>query len=383
MKRFILCIIVLCIALAVLGLAEEDDVSLNDALKTDATQKPTDESFAKIEKLIKYKAKNAIEYNPDGSFSIIISAAGDLTVGQDIRLSGESLYSRELAKYNGDVCFITKNVEELFSQDHLTIVNFNAAISNAPIPANKKNKEEIFSADVACTEALVKGNIEAVTLENEHVMDQGKAGFQDTVRALEAANIVWSSTEKPGVYEVNGVQIAILSYKAFEHMEGIKLKVSNDIRDARASYDIVIVSYHWGNKNDYSPSMEQQKLAQATIDAGADLVIGHHSERINPIELYKGKYIVYSLGSLSNAGDIKPSDMNTFIFQAKFTIRDRKAETETFRIIPARISSKTGYNDLIPTLYEDSKSIKNVIALLKKNGQRLEFAVEEYPTDWE
>ena len=80
---------------------------------------------------------------------------------------------------------------------------------------------------------------------------------------------------------------------------------------------IVIVSYHWGEEKDYVPNERQVPLGRATIDAGADLVIGHHSHRINPIEVYKGKYICYSLGNFSFAGNTRPDDMDTFIFQQR------------------------------------------------------------------
>jgi len=145
----------------------------------------------------------------------------------------------------------------------------------------------------------------------------------------------------------------------------------------------VIVSYHWGAELDYKPNENQIKLGRLTIDSGADLVLGHHSHRINPIERYQGKYIVYSLGNFSFAGNTKPSDMSTFLFQIRFNIKGAEVETDTFRIIPSRISSKTDYNDFAPTPFTDQRLIDNVINMLKSNGKGLEYAVDFYPVDWE
>ncbi len=104
---------------------------------------------------------------------------------------------------------------------------------------------------------------------------------------------------------------------------------------------LVIVSYHWGEEKDYVPNERQVPLGRATIDAGADLVIGHHSHRMNPIEVYKGKYICYSLGNFSFAGNGRPDDMDTYIFQQRFRVYpDGTAENADMRIIPCSISRR-------------------------------------------
>ena len=65
-------------------------------------------------------------------------------------------------------------------------------------------------------------------------------------------------------------------------------KVAADITAVKKQYPIVIVSFHWGNELDYSPTERQIKMGRLAVDSGADLVIGHHSHRINPIEEYNG-----------------------------------------------------------------------------------------------
>ena len=132
-------------------------------------------------------------------------------------------------------------------------------------------------------------------------------------------------------------------------------------------------------------------MGRLAIDSGADLVIGHHSHRINPIERYNGKYIVYSVGNFSFAGNSKPDDMSTFIFQTRFRVKKTEEEGEektevidnTFRIIPCRISSKSNENDFAPTPYDNDLQIANVINTMLKNSGKLEYAVDDYPLDWE
>ena len=149
-----------------------------------------------------------------------------------------------------------------------------------------------------------------------------------------------------------------------------------------AGCQLVIVSYHWGEEKDYVPNERQVPLGRATIDAGADLVIGHHSHRINPVEYYNGRYICYSLGNFSFAGHNKPDDMSTYIFQIRMRIRDGALDSQEIKIIPCRISSRTDKNDLIPTPYEKGNHIEAVLTNLSKNGESLEYALEEYPLKW-
>ncbi len=176
----------------------------------------------------------------------------------------------------------------------------------------------------------------------------------------------------------------MLTYQQYrEKVEELLVQVPLDVARAKAAHDIVIVSFHWGQELDYKPNKNQINLGRATIDAGADLVLGHHSHRINPIERYNDKYIVYSLGNFSFAGNTKPSDMSTFLFQVRFDVKDNHVTTDAFRIIPCRISSKTDYNDFAPTPYTDQRVINDVIKTLTSNGRNLEYAVASYPVDWE
>jgi poly-gamma-glutamate synthesis protein (capsule biosynthesis protein) len=175
----------------------------------------------------------------------------------------------------------------------------------------KTNNQFVFSAPPEYVSILRDGGIEAVALQNNHVMDHGETGLKDTKAALESAGIVWSDAQNKGVYEINGVSIAMLTYQQYrEQVAELLIKVPQDVQNAKALHDIVIVSFHWGAELDYKPNSNQIELGRATIDAGADLVLGHHSHRINPIEFYKGRYIVYSLGNFSFAGNNKPSDLS-------------------------------------------------------------------------
>ena len=287
--------------------------------------------------------------------------------------------------------FPFENVRAVFEEDDMTLVNFEGTLTRTR--SATKNSFS-FAAPPEYVQVITSGSVEAVSLENNHVMDHGKQGYQDTCDVLASAGVVYSGHLGSAVYTTDtGVSIGMLSYQTFNgNYANIYASIEADIQALRdAGCQLVIVSYHWGDEKDYVPNERQVPLGRATIDAGADLVIGHHSHRINPIEEYNGKYICYSLGNFSFAGNSKPDDMDTYIFQQRFRVYPDTGvvENEGFRIIPCSISSQEKLNDFKPTVMDETRGAAVVERLMelnekfernhKKTGVE---AVGEYPTAW-
>ena len=98
-------------------------------------------------------------------------------------------------------------------------------------------------------------------------------------------------------------------------------------------------------------------------------------------------YICYSLGNFCFAGNSKPSDMTSYLFQTRFRIRQgengQEISNEGFIIIPIRISSRADRNDFIPTVLDKESTIDSILNTLKENGRKhCDHAVEEYPLAW-
>ena len=326
----------------------------------------------------------------DGSVIVTITATGDVTIGGDTRKSGKSVFDKQLEKEASGLDFPLENVRGIFSRDDMTLVNFEGTLTNTK--SATKNTYS-FAAPPAYVQVLTCASVEAVSLENNPVMDHGSAGYEETCQTLAGAGILYSGHLGASVYTTDtGVSIGMLSYQTFNgNYTNIYNSIESDIQALRdAGCAIVVVSYHWGEEKDYVPNERQVPLGRATIDAGADLVIGHHSHRMNPIEVYKGKYICYSLGNFSFAGNTRPDDMDTFIFQQRFRVTaDGAAQDEGFRVIPCSISSQADVNDFKPTPKEGDEAAAIVERLLKLNADfEKKFkstgvtAVSEYPTEW-
>ncbi len=376
----------LCPALAE---EEEEEWSLEDSL-AGLDQSLLGDIFINVEEAINVETgeKPVSIYEEDGSILITITGTGDFTVGGDSRKS-VNIWDTELKKHDGDYHFAMKNIRDILLADDLTIVNFEGTLTESTyIPSSKKNNDFLFSAPPEYVTMLSENGVEAVALENNHTLDHGEEAYAETQSHLSNAGIVWSGGGELGVIEVKGIQIAMLSYLCIDRYDQLWDTVPADIAAAKAQYPIVIVNFHWGNELMYYPTDNQIKMGRLAVDSGADLVLGHHSHRIQPIEYYNGVYICYSLGNFCFAGNSKPSDMTSYLFQTRFRVRgegeEQEISNEGFIIIPIRISSRADKNDFIPTVLTKESTIDSIMNTLKENGRKhCEYAVEEYPLAWE
>lgn len=388
MRKIILLMLALLL-FACPAFAEEDDEWTLEGSLADLDADLLADIFINVEEARNAQEADAVQsiYEEDGSILITITATGDFTVGGDSRKS-TNIWDTELKKHNGDYQFAMKNMRDILLADDLTIVNFEGTLTESTyIPSAKKNNDFLFSAPPEYVSMLTENGIEAVSLENNHVYDHGQDAYIETQTHLSNAGVVWSGDGQLGVIEVKGIQIAMLSYLCIDRYDQLWDKVPADIRAAKEMYPIVIVNFHWGNELMYYPTNNQIKMGRLAVDSGADLILGHHSHRIQPIEQYKGVYICYSLGNFCFAGNSKPSDMTSYLFQTRFRVREgengQDITNEGFIIIPIRISSRSDRNDFIPTVLTKASTIDSILNTLRENGRKhCDYAVAEYPLAW-
>ncbi|GHU66769.1 lipoprotein [Clostridia bacterium] len=313
---------------------------------------------------------------------ILISAVGDVTLGGNRKGNPQTtIYLREFARQNHDYTFAFRNVRDIFESDDLTIANFEGTLTTR---TSGNGNTYQFRVDPDHINVLTSSSIDMVTFENNHALDFGQGGLDDTITALNNASMPWARTGTPAIRDVNGVKVGMLAYMTLNNpYENVTAQMQADIPALRQLCDVVIVYYHWGEEAEYVPHSRQLSLGRATVDAGADLVLGAHSHRVAPIELYNGRYIVYSLGNFSFSGNSLPSDMDTFIFQLKLRVEGGTVSTGDMRIIPARISSRTDANDFAPTPFkEGSTQFDRVINKMISYGKNMQYALANYPTVW-
>lgn len=182
----------------------------------------------------------------------------------------------------------------------------------------KRNKPFAFRCEPERFDEFMNTGFNIVSLANNHMFDCGPAGVTATIAELKDRGLMFSgagedreSSFDAAVAEVNGVKIAVVAFADFFHyIAENKNRLSQPqacypqvediepaIEAARELASFVIVSWHWGEEYKHYPNNRQKMLGRLCVDAGADLVIGHHPHVLQGAEYYKGKLILYSLGN--------------------------------------------------------------------------------------
>ncbi len=150
--------------------------------------------------------------------------------------------------------------------------------------------------------------VNVLNIANNHIFEHGKNGYEETIRVIQGADIkVIGHNNKVLYLKAQDCSIAIAGFcapKLLEHPFDNTLSILNKENvmsslDAMQAHntDVKIFCFHWGNEYIQKPSMQQREFAYALIDAGADVIIGHHSHVIQPYEQYGKGHIFYSLGN--------------------------------------------------------------------------------------
>lgn len=279
--------------------------------------------------------------------TITISAAGDVTLGRDYAYAYERSFDHELVVQGNDYGYFFRNVKDIFAQDDITVVNLETTLTTAEKKAEKQFR---FKADPSYVEILKEGDIETVSVANNHSHDYLEQGYQDTVHTLEEAGIGYFGNGYTDLKEVRGIKIGFAGFVSWEVSDQQKEEIQKSIDSLRtAGADIVIVMFHWGIERDYYPNSVQTELAHYSIDHGADLVLGGHPHVLQGIEEYNGKNIVYSLGNFSFGGNKNPSDKDSMVFVQKFNFKNGELISQEKEVIPCSISSVKDRNNYQPT----------------------------------
>lgn len=181
-----------------------------------------------------------------------------------------------------------------------------------------KGKKFRFRASPKAAAAMKRAGFSVVTLANNHIMDFGETGLLDTIRGLDREHLHCAGAgnnlamaRRPAVVERNGAKVAFLAYSLTQPLEffagesragtapGYSRYFREDIIKARSAADYVVVSFHWGGEGLSAPRQYQVEAARSAIDAGADVIIGHHPHVLQGIERYGRGVIFYSLGNFA------------------------------------------------------------------------------------
>lgn len=315
------------------------------------------------------EAADAVVIDP---VSLTLSVVGDCTLGTDETFDYDTSLNAYYENYGS--AYFLQNVKSIFSQDDLTIANFEGTLTESDA---REDKTFAFKGPASFTSILTDGSVEAVNTANNHSHDYGDQSYEDTMTALDAAGIVHFGYDETAVMDVKGIKVGMVGiYELKDHLER-KQQLKDNIAKVKADgAQLIVVIFHWGNETETVPDSNQTTLGRLAIDEGADLVCGHHPHVLQGIETYKGKNIVYSLGNFCFGGNSSPSDMDTMIYQQTFTITSEGVQTDNVtNVIPCSISSAAyeGYNNYQPTPAEGDEADR-ILAKINERSAEIQTA---------
>ncbi len=235
----------------------------------------------------------------DGKVEIL--AVGDVMLGRSVNTGMQR---------RKDYLWPFRETADVLRSADITFGNLeNPLIADCP----ETDTGMIFCGELDSVKGLKFAGFDVMSVANNHIFNHGQDGLGQTVEVLKNAGIapigngyshevVVEARYQAGYRPVpaqsapGGVRVKWLGWE--DVTKPLKLEeVEEVVKVEKSRNDVVVVSVHWGNEYKDKPSKRQRELGEALIDAGADIVIGHHPHWVQPVERYKDGVIAYSLGN--------------------------------------------------------------------------------------
>ena len=265
---------------------------------------------------------------------VSFAVAGDVIPHQPVRVAAAAAAGADPTNSQGWGALFS-DVSDVLEKADFGFVNLETPVA----PAHSHGSRPfMFDAPIALLEGLKASGIKIVSFANNHVMDQGWAGFTETREHLRDEEILFVGSGdtaalawQPVVVEANGIKVGWLGMTRWlngnrnpdkdgePHVNFFpypgesggapgmdEAGVLEAIRQARLKCDLLVVSIHWGIEYAPAPRPEDVETAHKMLEAGASVVVGHHPHVLQPVETYttqdgRNSVIFYSLGNfLSN-----------------------------------------------------------------------------------
>lgn len=291
-----------------------------------------------------------------------------VVIGGDICPRGSNVKPFE----RGDVETIFGFLLEEMSAADFVVANLECPLSDHDTPIVKTGPN--FRASPKSAFTLRKAGVDAVTLANNHIMDQGSAGLESTLRACAeaglrqfGAGVDLESANKHLEVEINGVSIAFVGVAEHEFSiagpdrpGAAHLNVMDFVRfmrEHRERYDHVIVLLHGGTEHYPLPSPKFRRVCRFLAEEGASAIICQHSHHIGAIEMVNGAPIVYGQGNFIFENGRAGEEWHKGYLVRLQLNKDRS--TTGYELIPFRqLRGETGVRKLTPE--EDAQFWKEI-----------------------
>ena len=294
--------------------------------------------------------------------SIVMNFVGDVMLAAEN--GDDGFWSFNLFAYDTPAEYYFEKMLPLFSQDDWTVANCENVFTDRDNPTPTEKEGEFtywYYSGSENANIFSAGSIELVSLANNHALDYGYEGRDDTAAALINAGCTPILEGRSILLEKSGVTVGLLCISMYS--EYYLTPILEWLEENRDTCDFRIVYYHGGTERVHEPDGWRVRASRAMVDAGADLVLGNHPHVLQPIEHYNGKTIVYSLGNFLFGGS-HTCENRTMVYTLTLDITDHALTDVSEEITPCYC-----YGELWqPTPIENEEEKTRVYAFLQ--GER-------------
>lgn len=340
---------------------------------------------------------------------IVVCIAGDYSLS--------SYYPFSLNKLKIDdkkaILYPLDKLNKLFSKS-FTLINFEATLFLDFFKKINKSAPAIYLEGHPSTVSSLKfGNIDVVSLANNHSLDGGGDGLKKTLKILEKNQIryvgVGNNLKKalaPRYFLYKGYKLAVIAINTIcgkscidapmvvqdegiavasvdlgdGHLKMHKKIVTESIQQAKGDQsDIVIVYYHWGNEHDSAVTKTQIMLATEAAEAGADLIVGTHQHIVQGIKIYEtsdGRKvpIAFGLGHLLFGAIPNPKENWSIILEAVFKKDAKTGKTILTKIKPIPITTNPSAREPFQPNIVQGRERQSLLKLIAKRSEAIELS---------
>ncbi len=267
--------------------------------------------------------------------SLLLAVGGDTTPGANLQEHVDGQLAAGVPKEQLWPLYFA-GIKSVLGAADLALVNLECSFTER---GEKLSKRFNFRARPELVEILKAGSVNVVTLANNHQMDYGTVGLEDTLATLDAAGIAHfgagknlEAARQPAVLERAGVKVGFLGYYfqsaanmlesralfatlnhpgvagCFTDLACVREQIVEDVQRLALQTDAGFVYFHWGKEGSTEVLEYQIELAHLCIDLGCQGVFGAHPHRLQGVEVYRDRPIFYSLGNFVFGGNKDPQD---------------------------------------------------------------------------
>lgn len=248
------------------------------------------------------------EHEPNNS-TLVHEISEEMEAGEtaEILFTGDVMlgrYVETLMNKNGKL-YPFEMVKNRFSEADTVIINLEGPVLRSQRHRHTPDFTTNFSFDESILGTLKETSIDVVNLSNNHTLDKGAEVYEEMIQLIEDANIAWFGHPKKWedryikTIDVNGFTITLMGFHQATNYEFDIEEAKKVVSTWKDKYpnDVLIANIHHGPEYIKESSDLQKVFGRGLIDAGSDVVIGHHPHVVQEMEIYNEKPIFYSLGN--------------------------------------------------------------------------------------